>query len=50
VLAERLKVPIEAVNPLQGLKVRDTVFETVPVDQVAPLLMLSIGLALRRAP
>jgi len=25
------------------------VFETVPVDEVAPLLMLAVGLALRRA-
>jgi len=34
---------------LQRLKVRDAVFETVSVDEVAPLLMLAIGLALRRA-
>jgi len=25
------------------------VFEAVPVDEVAPLLMLAVGLALRRA-
>lgn len=49
-LAERLKVPVELASPLQRLKVRDTVFETVSVDEMAPLLMLSVGLALRRVP
>ena len=48
-LAARLKVPVELANPLQRLKVRDAVFEAVSVDEVAPLLMLSVGLALRRA-
>ncbi len=48
-LASRLKVPVELANPLQRLKVRDSVFEAVSVDEVAPLLMLSVGLALRRA-
>jgi len=47
-LASRLHVPVELANPVQRLRVRDTVFETVPVDEVAPLLMLSVGLALRR--
>ena len=49
VLASRLKVPVELANPVQRLRVRDTVFESVSVDEVAPLLMLSVGLALRRA-
>jgi len=48
-IATRLNVPVEVANPLQRLKVRDSVFESVPVDEVAPLLMLSVGLALRRA-
>jgi type IV pilus assembly protein PilM len=48
-LADRLKVPVELASPLQRLKVRDSVFESVSVDELAPLLMLSIGLALRRA-
>src|SRR5713101_7866738 len=48
-LGARLKVPIELANPVQRLRVRDDVFETVPVDEVAPLLMLAVGLALRRA-
>jgi type IV pilus assembly protein PilM len=47
-LAERLKVPVELASPLQRLKVRDSVFEAVSVDELAPLLMLSVGLALRR--
>jgi hypothetical protein len=29
--------------------VRDSVFESVAVDEMAPLLMLCVGLALRRA-
>ncbi|HUL49895.1 MAG TPA: type IV pilus assembly protein PilM [Gemmatimonadales bacterium] len=48
-LSTRLKVPAELANPLQRLKVRDKVFEAVPVDELAPLLMLSVGLGLRRA-
>src|SRR6266852_8007219 len=47
-LAQRLKVPVESANPVQRLKVRDSVYESVSLDEVAPLLMLSIGLALRR--
>jgi type IV pilus assembly protein PilM len=49
VLAQRLRVAVEMANPLQGIKVRDTVFESVNVDEVAPLLMLAVGLGLRRA-
>jgi type IV pilus assembly protein PilM len=48
-LASRLRVPVELANPVQRLRVRENVFETVSVDDVAPLLMLSVGLALRRA-
>ncbi|MGH7700258.1 MAG: type IV pilus biogenesis protein PilM [Gemmatimonadales bacterium] len=49
VLGTRLRVPVEAANPLQGLRVKDSVFDTVEVDSIAPLLMLAVGLALRRA-
>ncbi|HXF94502.1 MAG TPA: type IV pilus assembly protein PilM [Gemmatimonadales bacterium] len=49
VLANRLRIPVEVANPLQGLRVKDSVFEMVAVDEIAPLLMLSVGLALRRA-
>lgn len=49
VVGARLKVPVELANPVQRLRVRDDVFEAVSVDEVAPLLMLSVGLALRRA-
>jgi type IV pilus assembly protein PilM len=47
-LAQRLKVAVEPANPVQRLKVRDTVYESVSLDEVAPLLMLAVGLALRR--
>jgi hypothetical protein len=42
-------VPVETASPLQGIQVRDDVFESINVDEVAPLLMLAIGLGLRRA-
>src|SRR5438105_1195823 len=48
-LSNRLRVPVELASPVQRLKVRDSVFESVAVDDIAPLLMLSVGLALRRA-
>jgi type IV pilus assembly protein PilM len=49
-LANRLKIPVELANPLQRLRVRESVFETIAVDEVAPLLMLAIGLGLRLTP
>jgi len=47
-LGDRLRVPVEAANPMQRLRVADGVFDTLNVDEVGPLLMLSVGLALRR--
>jgi type IV pilus assembly protein PilM len=49
VLAQRLGVVFERANPIQNIKVRDGVFETMAVDEVVPLLMLPVGLALRAA-
>lgn len=49
VLAERLRLPVELANPLEKLRVAEGVFDTMNVDEVAPLLMLPIGLALRTA-
>ena len=49
VLAQRLGVAFERANPIQNIKVRDGVFETLAVDEVLPLLMLPVGLALRAA-
>jgi type IV pilus assembly protein PilM len=49
VLADRLRLPVEAANPLQRLRVKEGVFDTLNVDEVAPLLMLSVGLGLRKA-
>ena len=49
VLAQRLKMPVQVANPIQRLGVKEGVFETVQVDEVAPLLMLATGLALRAA-
>ncbi|HET7023900.1 MAG TPA: type IV pilus assembly protein PilM [Gemmatimonadales bacterium] len=49
VLADRLHIPVEPGNPLARLNVADTAFDTLSMDEVAPLLMLPIGLALRSA-
>ena len=49
VLADRLRLPVELANPLEKLRVADGVFDAMNVDEVAPLLMLPIGLALRTA-
>jgi type IV pilus assembly protein PilM len=49
VLAQRLRVPVTLANPLATLKVRDGALESLVTDEVAPMLMLPIGLALRTA-
>lgn len=48
VLAGRLRLPVEAASPLANLVVRDGAFESLVTDEVAPLMMLPIGLALRQ--
>ena len=47
-VGERLRIPVELANPLQALEVHEGAFEGLNVDEVAPLLMQAIGLALRR--
>ena len=49
VLSDRLRIPVQLANPIEKLQVADGVFDPFPVDEVAPLLMLPIGLALRSA-
>lgn len=48
VLADRLRLNVQAANPLANLVVRDGAFGTLVTDEVAPLLMLPLGLALRK--
>jgi type IV pilus assembly protein PilM len=48
-LGERLRLPVQAANPLARLAVRDGALEYLSTDEVAPLLMLPVGLALRAA-
>ncbi|HKT58579.1 MAG TPA: type IV pilus assembly protein PilM [Gemmatimonadales bacterium] len=48
-LSDRLRIPVQLANPIEKLQVADGVFDQMPVDEVAPLLMLPIGLALRSA-
>ncbi|MFN0098726.1 MAG: type IV pilus assembly protein PilM [Gemmatimonadaceae bacterium] len=47
-LAARLRLPVEPASPLANLVVRDGAFESLVTDEVAPLMMLPIGLALRQ--
>jgi len=49
VLADRLRLPVQLANPLARLSVADGVFDTMNIDEIAPLLMLPVGLALRTA-
>jgi type IV pilus assembly protein PilM len=49
VLSDRMRIPVQLANPIEKLQVADGVFDQFPVDEVAPLLMLPIGLALRSA-
>jgi len=46
-LARRLGVRAERANPLQRVAVRPEVAQSVAVDELAPMLMLAVGLALR---
>jgi type IV pilus assembly protein PilM len=48
-IADRLRLPVQLANPIERLQVADGVFDAMIVDDVAPLLMLPIGLALRTA-
>jgi len=47
-LGKRLRISVERANPLARLNIRDGVLDEFIADDVAPLLMLSIGLALRQ--
>jgi type IV pilus assembly protein PilM len=49
IMADRLKLPVNLANPIERLRVADGVFDAMNVDDVAPLLMLPVGLALRTA-
>jgi type IV pilus assembly protein PilM len=47
-LAKRLKVTVQQANPLANLSVRNGALASLVTDEIAPLLMLPIGLALRQ--
>jgi type IV pilus assembly protein PilM len=48
-LGQRLGVRTEIANPLQRVRVKPEVMQTVPIDEFGPMLMLPVGLALRTA-
>jgi type IV pilus assembly protein PilM len=47
-LGTRLRLQVDQANPLTILRVRDGALSSLVTDEVAPLLMLPIGLALRQ--
>ena len=47
-LGQRLRVNVQQANSLANLNVRDGALESLVTDEVSPLLMLPIGLALRQ--
>jgi type IV pilus assembly protein PilM len=47
-LGRRLRMTVQQANPLANLTVRDGALESLVTDEVSPLLMLPIGLALRQ--
>jgi type IV pilus assembly protein PilM len=47
-LAQRLGLPVQQANPLANVNVRDGALESLVTDEIAPLLRLPIGLALRQ--
>jgi type IV pilus assembly protein PilM len=48
-LGDRLGIRTEIANPLNGITVRPEAAALEPIDTIAPMLMLSVGLALRNA-
>jgi type IV pilus assembly protein PilM len=49
VLADRLHVPVTQAHPVERLDVAPDAFGELSMDEVAPMLMLPVGLALRTA-
>jgi type IV pilus assembly protein PilM len=47
-LAARLRLTVEQASPLTNLRIREGALDSLVTDEVAPLLMLPIGLALRQ--
>jgi type IV pilus assembly protein PilM len=48
-VADRLRVKTEIATPLERLRVRPGAGAMLPLDEVAPMMMLPVGLALRAA-
>lgn len=49
-LGERLRLEVTRANPFVNLRVRDGALDALDRDDVAPLLMVPVGLALREIP
>jgi type IV pilus assembly protein PilM len=47
-LAQRMGMKVVQANPFASLRIRDGALDSLVMDEVAPLLMLAVGLALRQ--
>jgi type IV pilus assembly protein PilM len=47
-LGARLGVPTKIANPLERIAYHPDVTQSVPLDEIGPMLMLPVGLALRQ--
>jgi type IV pilus assembly protein PilM len=48
-LGERLRIPVQPASALAGMAVARDALDDLPPEDIAPMLMLSVGLALRAA-
>lgn len=48
VLAERLEIPVDIINPFKNIKVDPKYFEAGFISDAAPLAAIAVGLAMRR--
>jgi type IV pilus assembly protein PilM len=48
VFAERLEVPVEVMNPFKKVVIGDKEFDPTAIQQMAPMMVVAAGLAIRR--
>ncbi len=46
--ADHLKIPVEVLDPMKGLKVSSRKFDKATIEEMAPLATVAVGLATRR--
>jgi type IV pilus assembly protein PilM len=48
-LGARLGVRTQVSNPLERIAIRPELMQSLPIDELSPMLMLPVGLALRHS-